>query len=81
MSAIETSPSIEAEFLRVRDVAKFCGLCRTTVYALIKSGKLKSKCIRQPGSTTGIRLISKQAIRDFIESCPDTPPGGGKEGA
>lgn len=64
---------LEAEFLRIPAAVKFSGLGRTTLFAAIADGRLKSKCIRQPGAIRGIRLISKQAIRDFIESCEDAP--------
>lgn len=71
MSTPAIPAEIEAEFLRIPDAVKFSGIGKSTLFALIAKGKLKSKCIRQPGAVKGIRLISKQALRDFIDSCEE----------
>lgn len=64
---------IEAEFLRIPDAVRLSGLSKSTLYLLIGGGRLASKCVRAPGSVKGVRLISKQVLRDFINSCEDAP--------
>ena len=46
------------------------GICRSTLYNLIADGVIKTKVIRRPGNARGIRLISVESLRDYIESCP-----------
>lgn len=65
------SPEVEAEFLRIPDAVRFSGLSKPTLYKLIKSGRLKSKLLRLSGEIRGIRLISRQAIRDLMATCDD----------
>lgn len=60
---------LEKEFLRIPDAVRFSGLSKTSLYNLIREGRLKSKLVRTPGNIRGIRLISRQAIRDFMATC------------
>lgn len=63
------NPEIQAEFLRIPEAVKFSGLSRTTLYRMITDGRLKSKCVRARGAIKGVRLISRDVLRDFINSC------------
>ncbi|MDB6135041.1 MAG: hypothetical protein JWM59_3284 [Verrucomicrobiales bacterium] len=63
-----TETTVESEFLRIPAAIKFSGLGRTTIYQAIAEGRLQSKCIRRRGALRGIRLISKDALRAFIEN-------------
>ena len=47
------------------------GFSRAELYELDARGLIKSKAIRKPGCTRGIRLFSVSSIRKFIESQPD----------
>ena len=59
MSTATLSPAIEPVFLRVPDAMKALSLSRTTIYELIRSGRLQS-CTE--GAT---RLIPVDAITDY----------------
>lgn len=43
------------------------GLTRAHYYQLIKSGVIKSACIKQPGKLTGVRLVWLPSVLEFIE--------------
>ena len=58
--------SIDAEFLRVPAAAKYSGLSRSHLYELLKSGAIKSACIRRRGALRGIRLIHRDSLTKFI---------------
>jgi hypothetical protein len=52
--------SIQPVFIRLPSPGKLCpytGLRRTAFYTLLKSGKVKTYTLKQPGSRRGIRLI------------------------
>ena len=60
--------SMVAEFGRVADVERIYGLKRGTTYALIRAGKLKSVCLRQPGAKRGIRLVHLPSVHALLHS-------------
>jgi len=49
----------------------FSGLCRSQLFALIKTGKVKSHSLKMPGATRGVRLIDCASLRAAIESFGD----------
>lgn len=51
------------------------GLTRPHLYQLIRSGKIKTACLRQPGKLTGVRLIWLPSVLAFIEKCVEDPRG------
>ena len=59
---------IEPEFLRVKDVEKMFGLKRGKLYALIREGAVISKSLRTRGTIRGVRLVSVDSLRDYINS-------------
>jgi len=61
-----TSGSIAPEFVRVPDCERLFGLKRGLLYALINDGAIKSVCLRKPGARTGVRLVSYQSVRDYL---------------
>ena len=65
-AAPSQAESVEAEFLRVPAAAKFSGLSRSHLYELVKSGEIKSACIRRRGALRGIRLIHRDSLTAFI---------------
>jgi hypothetical protein len=57
----------------------FSGLCRSQLFSLIKSGKVRSYSLKSPGATRGVRLIDCASLRAAIESFGSTVSR--KEGA
>ena len=45
----------------------YSGLSRTQLFALIKTGRVKSHSLKTPGATRGVRLIDAQSLRTAIE--------------
>ena len=43
-----------------------CGLSRPFIYELIRTGKVRSACIRKPGRRTGCRLVWLQSLMDYV---------------
>ncbi len=62
------SPSLKPEWLRVPDAIRTSGIGRSSLYSLIKEGKVRSVCIRNRNSIRGIRLINSDSLSKFIES-------------
>jgi hypothetical protein len=56
------------EWLRIPDATRFSGLRRSSLYELIKEGRVKSICFRKRNNTRGIRLISADSLSSLIES-------------
>lgn len=44
-----------------------CGLTRAHIYNLIRAGKIKSACLRQPGKLTGVRVVWLKSLMDYVE--------------
>lgn len=61
----------EAEWIRIADVTPRFGIRRSKCFELLSSGAIKSRVIRNPGNVRGVRLISVESIRHFIESQPE----------
>ena len=59
---------IEPEFLRVKDVEKMFGLKRGKLYPLIREGAVISKSLRTRGTIRGVRLVSVDSLRNYINS-------------
>jgi hypothetical protein len=58
------------EFIRPGDVPKYFSISRASVYQLITAGLVKSKSLKRPGNIRGIRLISTESLRAYIEAQP-----------
>ncbi len=55
--------------------ARLEGITRSGIYELILHGQIRSKSLRKPGCTRGIRLVHIPSLRAYIEnageeSCP-----------
>lgn len=50
------------------------GLCRTTLFELTSgsSPKVRSKILKQPGASRGIRLIEVASLLAYIDSLPES---------
>jgi len=62
------SPSLKPEWLRLPDASRMSGIGRSSLYILIKEGKIKSVCLRKRNSIRGIRLVNADSLSAFIES-------------
>jgi hypothetical protein len=64
------------EWIRPGDARPVFGFSRAQIYNLIRDGKLRSVCVRQPNKAFGMRLINVQSIRDYIEKQSAVPTYG-----
>jgi len=55
------------EWLRVPDAMRLFGVTRSILYRWIADGRIRSTCLRQPGSQRGIRLLSYASLAAYIE--------------
>jgi hypothetical protein len=49
----------------------FSGLCRSQLFQLIKTGRVKSHSLKMPGATRGVRLIDTASLVSAIQSFSD----------
>ena len=61
-------PPFTTRFPRPGEREPHSGLCRSQLFALIKSGQLKSYSLKMPGTSRGVRLIDCASLRAYIES-------------
>jgi len=62
---------MEPEFFRLppdRSHDPYFGLTRGWYYLAIKRGWIKSVALRAPGSIKGVRLISFQSVKNFLNA-------------
>jgi len=59
---------VTPEFGRVTDIQRLFGIKRGILYRWINEGRVKSACVREPGNFKGIRLVSVDSVRRYIES-------------
>jgi Helix-turn-helix domain len=82
---ISKASHVEPHWLKIGDAVVFSGMCRSKIYALVKRGKIRSACLRDPDNVRGTRVINAKSLNDYIESCegvwseqvPDKKNGGG----
>jgi hypothetical protein len=72
-SAMDFTPDIE--FGRFADLERRFSIKRSTAYALIEQGKIRTRYVRPKGSRHGVRLIDFHSVREFLGTAPDQPPG------
>lgn len=65
----------EAEWVRINRAVKQFGVGRTSLFRLIHEGSIKSSLLRKRGNVSGIRLISTDSLRQYIESFVESPNG------
>ncbi len=61
---------LEPEYIRPAQVREKFNIGRSQVYELIAQGKIKSHVLRKKGNTKGMRLISVESLRSYIEAQP-----------
>ncbi len=57
-----------SEFGRVADVTRLFGLRRGTLYALLRTGKVRGVLLRVQGRKSGVRLFDMASVREFIRA-------------
>jgi hypothetical protein len=58
--------SSEPEFAGINEAIRWSGVGRTSLFALIKEGRIRSINLRQPGRARGRRLIHLASLREFL---------------
>jgi hypothetical protein len=68
----------ERIWLRISDAMNMSGISRSGLYEFFDSngGPIKTSSLRGRGRTRGIRLINRQSLLEFIESCSCSGKGG-----
>lgn len=62
------------EWIRIPRNSERCpyfGLTKPYYHWLLRSGKVKSKMVRQPGKESGIRLVNYASVRAFLDEIPE----------
>jgi len=71
LTSVEVQNAVAAvrpEWLRIPDATRMSGIGRSSLYELIREGKIKSVCLRKRNGIRGIRLISADSLCSLIES-------------
>lgn len=73
VSAVSELPQFRntPEFLRPEQVSQYFPMSRTTLYELMKDGKVKSCSVRKKGSPKGMRLISYDSLKGYFNGLVD----------
>lgn len=61
------------KWFRVEAAVRTYGISRSTIYELLKQGRVKSASLRKPGNISGSRLISAESLDAYIESMIEKP--------
>jgi hypothetical protein len=61
-------PIVVAQWLRIPDAVRASGLCRSSLYSLMRTGRVRSVCLRPSNGQKGIRLINAVSLNHYIES-------------
>jgi hypothetical protein len=58
--------NLKPEWIRVPEAVRFFGLCRSSIYALIAEGAIRSFCLRNRNAVRGIRLVNFDSLAAYI---------------
>jgi hypothetical protein len=61
-------PAAKPEWYRLSDAIRVSGIGRSSLYELIREGRVKSVCLRKRNNTRGIRLINADSLTAFLNS-------------
>lgn len=70
---VEATANPRPEWIRVSPITKLFGISRSIAYELMAAGQIKSSLIRKRGAVKGIRLISADSVREFLEAQAGAP--------
>ena len=68
---VENSP-----FIRLPKYGTKCpvtGLSRSTLTAILRTGRVKSHSLKLPGKSRGARVIDTASLLEYIRQCPSKP--------
>jgi hypothetical protein len=65
---VGTAAPVVAQWLRIRDAERAFGLCRSSLYSLLRAGKIRSVCLRPSNGMKGVRLLHAESLNNFILS-------------
>ena len=54
------------QWMRAKQVLLVFGIGKTTLYRLVKEGRIKSTPIVKPGASKGVRVFSVESIKEFL---------------
>jgi hypothetical protein len=57
---------VSVRWLRINAAADAYGICRSKLYSLIRSGAIRSVCLREENSTRGTRLVNAASLDQYI---------------
>jgi predicted DNA-binding transcriptional regulator AlpA len=60
--------NMRPEWLRIPDATKLFGVSRSLLYELMHARRIRSFALRRPGKIKGIRLISYESLREYLEA-------------
>ena len=55
-------------WIRIPVAVQLTGISRSTLYAILAAGKIRSASLRDPGQRHAVRLIDRADLLAFIES-------------
>jgi hypothetical protein len=61
-------PDLKPQWIRIHDAVRVSGLCRSSIYELLRLGKVESFSHKKEGQTLGQRLISYQSLIDYLDA-------------
>ena len=72
LEEIGTAPPVVAQWLRIPDAIRASGICRSSLYGLMRENKIRSVSLRPSNGAKGLRLINAESLNSYIES-KETP--------
>jgi hypothetical protein len=66
--AAEIANHKPAKWLRIPEAARIYGICRSHLYQLICSGKIRSCSLRKSGQARGSRRVLAASLDEYFES-------------
>lgn len=64
----DSGAQIKPEFLKIKEASRVFGIGKSSLYELIRAGKIKSVLLRKRGNLRGTRLISYDSLKNYLDS-------------
>jgi hypothetical protein len=64
----DIAATVEPGWYKIPQAVTFSGMSRSAIYDGIRSGEIKSACLRKEGNSRGLRLVNAKSLNAFIES-------------
>ena len=65
---MDTFDTQQIEYGRFADLERRFGIRRSTAYALLAAGKIRSACVKKKNARSGVRPIDFASVRDFLKN-------------